>query len=73
MTKLAAILRVADGLDRSHTSAILDIKCKRTTRGLTIHLQPANGTSVEMEIWGADRKKDLFEETFKTDVRFLTR
>ncbi len=73
VTKLAAILRVADGLDRSHTSAILDIKCKRTARGLTIHLQPANGTSVEMEIWGAERKKDLFEETFKTDVRFLTR
>ncbi len=68
--KLSAILRIADGLDRTHSSAVVDVRTKRYLRSLTFRLKRARGTSVHMEIWGANRKKDLFEETFRTEVNF---
>jgi exopolyphosphatase/guanosine-5'-triphosphate,3'-diphosphate pyrophosphatase len=71
MTKLAAILRIADGLDRGHTSSIADIVCRRRGKSVVLYLQPANGRQIDMEIWGANRKKDLFEETFGVDVRLV--
>lgn len=71
VTKLAAILRIADGLDRSHACLIADIVCRRRGKSVTLRLLPANGKQIDMEMWGADRKKDLFEETFGVDVRFV--
>jgi len=58
--KLSAILRVADGLDRSHYQNVqkLEINNKEETIELllTTHSDP------ELEIWGALRKGDLLEK-----------
>ena len=58
--KLSAILRVADGLDRSHYQNVqkLEINNKEETIELliTTHSDP------ELEIWGTLRKGDLLEK-----------
>ena len=70
VTKLAAILRIADGLDRTHESLIKDISCRQSKRSVIMKLRRARRIPVELEIWGANRKKDLFESTFHRNVRY---
>jgi exopolyphosphatase/guanosine-5'-triphosphate,3'-diphosphate pyrophosphatase len=70
VTKLAAILRIADGLDRRHIGSVKDVRCLRKGKTLLLRVVPEGRTSLELEIWGSDRKKQLFEETFRTEVRF---
>lgn len=58
--KLSGILRVADGLDRSHYQNVknldIDISDDEITLYITTEADP------ELEIWGAMRKRQLFEE-----------
>ncbi|MGQ9631884.1 MAG: HD domain-containing protein [bacterium] len=69
VAKLSAMLRIADGLDRSHTNAVADVHCSEEGDDvIAIHIEPGEG--VEEEIWGAERKKDLFEESFGKRVIF---
>lgn len=70
VTKLASILRIADGLDRTHASLITDVLCKLSKKAAVLKLRREPRSHVELEIWGADRKKDLFESTFDLIVRF---
>jgi exopolyphosphatase/guanosine-5'-triphosphate,3'-diphosphate pyrophosphatase len=67
--KLAAILRVADGLDRSHTSSISDINLEMED-GRAIFTLSGSNTNIELEIWGAESKKKLFEEVFEVTAEF---
>jgi exopolyphosphatase/guanosine-5'-triphosphate,3'-diphosphate pyrophosphatase len=69
--KLASILRIADGLDRSHTSSIKDIKCKIENKSVLFQIETSSSENTELEIWGAESKKHLFEETFETEVKFV--
>ncbi len=71
--KLASILRIADGLDRTHSSVIKDLRCRVSRKKVSITLQRRDSLPIELELWGADRKKQLFEETFRASVRFATR
>src|SRR5204862_1076419 len=60
--KLAAILRIADALDRRHDSRVGDLRCVRNGRVVHIELQtPAN---CDREIIAAEQKRELFEQTF---------
>ncbi len=68
--KLAAILRIADGLDRSHTSSINEIGAKLSSKLVEFTLSSTNDANIELEIWGAESKKTLFEETFEVEVKF---
>jgi exopolyphosphatase/guanosine-5'-triphosphate,3'-diphosphate pyrophosphatase len=68
--KLAGILRIADGLDRTHSSAVRDLTCRRSGDRLTISLHHAKRSSLDLEIWGAERKKNLFEEAYELEVEF---
>jgi exopolyphosphatase/guanosine-5'-triphosphate,3'-diphosphate pyrophosphatase len=73
--KLASILRIADGLDRTHSSAVRDVECKFNNGELTVQLKksnPGSNNSLELEIWGAESKKGLFEETYGVKVKFET-
>ena len=59
---LAGILRVADGLDRSHANVIRSVKCKVSSREITMVCEadgPADG-----EIAAAEEKADLLESVF---------
>ena len=70
--KLASILRIADGLDRTHASAVKNVKCIPNNGELNIILEKsgANNGGLELEIWGAESKKTLFEETYGVKVKF---
>ena len=68
--RLSAILRVADGLDRSHSALVKGFTVSSKGKTTTVKLAQKKGASVEMEVWGAERKKALFESTFKTNLVF---
>jgi exopolyphosphatase / guanosine-5'-triphosphate,3'-diphosphate pyrophosphatase len=62
VTQLGAILRFADGLDRTHTNAVADVDCVLEDRILTVTLSP--GTGDDMERWAAQKKARWFEAVF---------
>lgn len=65
-----AILRIADGLDRSHESRVQKLKIKLKKDILTFYLvSPHN---VLTEIWGALRKKQYLEDLTGLQCRFQT-
>lgn len=59
---LAAILRVADGLDRTHTQLVQRISLSRTEHIYTLIAHSKHDISAD--IWGAQRKADVFEREF---------
>ncbi len=70
VTKLSAILRIADGLDRTHSASVKKIRCMTKNGTITFALQHYKKTPLDLEIWGAERKQELFENTFGVEVKF---
>jgi exopolyphosphatase/guanosine-5'-triphosphate,3'-diphosphate pyrophosphatase len=64
--KLAAILRIADGFDRSHTASVTGIECSLTGDEVTI--RPRLTRAADEDVAAAYRKSGLFEETFHRRV-----
>ena len=62
VVQMAAILRIADALDRRHDSRVSDVRCVRSGRVVHIELQAT--TNCEREILAAEQKRGLFEEVF---------
>lgn len=58
--KLSAILRIADGLDRSHYQNVQGMTIEKTSDQVTINIKTESDP--QLEIWGAMRKNGLFEE-----------
>jgi exopolyphosphatase/guanosine-5'-triphosphate,3'-diphosphate pyrophosphatase len=58
--RLAAVLRIADGLDRTHRSAVEDVLVQ-TGPGRVRLLVRSRLDDVQTELWAADRKKKLLE------------
>jgi exopolyphosphatase/guanosine-5'-triphosphate,3'-diphosphate pyrophosphatase len=57
---MAAILRIADGLDRSHFSVVESIRLRKYEKKLLFQLEATN--DAEYELWEARQKADLFEK-----------
>jgi exopolyphosphatase / guanosine-5'-triphosphate,3'-diphosphate pyrophosphatase len=68
--KLSSILRIADGLDRTHSNAVKDVRCSFIGRSVRFLIRRSRQANVELELWGAERKKQLFEEALRTHARF---
>lgn len=66
VTQLGAILRFADGLDRSHTDAVQDLRCELQGGALVVTLLP--GTGDEAERWAGQKKARWFESVFAVNV-----
>jgi exopolyphosphatase/guanosine-5'-triphosphate,3'-diphosphate pyrophosphatase len=66
---LAGILRVADGLDRTHTQRITRVTCATHRGYVEFTLQARSDPRVE--IWDAERKSGLFQQAFKLEPRFV--
>jgi len=60
--KLAAILRVADGLDRTHRSVVEDVQLEHEGEGFRLHVSARGGA--QSERWAATDKADLFGEVY---------
>jgi exopolyphosphatase/guanosine-5'-triphosphate,3'-diphosphate pyrophosphatase len=70
--KLAAILRVADGLDRGHTGAVGTLKVRFLDRALRIAPVPARADAVlRLELWGANRKSGLLAKVIGRPVEIV--
>jgi exopolyphosphatase/guanosine-5'-triphosphate,3'-diphosphate pyrophosphatase len=65
---LAGLLRVADGLDRSHNRVVRRLSCRLDETSVTLVLE--TGDDPELELWSARRKSDLFEKAFERTLRF---
>ena len=68
---LASILRIADGLDRSHSTLVRNLECKIKRKRVQCELKTKRNASLDLELWGAERKKQLFEEVFDTKMEFV--
>lgn len=68
--KLGSILRLADGLDRTHTDAVDDLLVEWTGGMLVIWLYPPTGTATEQ--WAGQKKSRFFQEVFEVSVRVLS-
>lgn len=66
VARLGAILRFADGLDRSHTDAVKHLSLALQGNRLTVTLVP--GTADEAERLAGQKKAHLFETQFKVRV-----
>jgi exopolyphosphatase/guanosine-5'-triphosphate,3'-diphosphate pyrophosphatase len=69
--RLSAILRIADGLDRRHTDSVQSIAVKRRKNDIDMLIETAEGEDISLEIWGAERREQLFEEEFSVRVNLI--
>ncbi len=67
--ELTAILRIADSFDRSRHGVVRDLHVARRNGTLVIRLDTASRDAA-LELWGAERKGDLWEKCFGMDVAF---
>lgn len=67
--KLAGILRVADGLDRSHYQNVKSLRVEIHTDNVTIAIQTQSDP--ELEIWGATRKSELLAKKLNRPVEII--
>jgi exopolyphosphatase/guanosine-5'-triphosphate,3'-diphosphate pyrophosphatase len=65
VTRLAALLRVADGLDRGRSGNVDDIDVVLDGDRARLVVRPSAGADVSIELWGARRKRELFERLFR--------
>ncbi|MBX7150255.1 Ppx/GppA family phosphatase [bacterium] len=64
--KLSGLLRIADGLDRTHNGVVASVKCKIEPRRVILIVR--SGVNLELEMWAVNMKKGLFEEVFHKQI-----
>lgn len=62
--QMAAILRLAGGLDRSHSQQITGVVSETAPGGVELYVE--SPTYPDVDIWGARRRAGLFEQVFQT-------
>ncbi len=65
--QMAAILRVAGGLDRSNSQQVKDVSVDAKKKGV-VRLSVSAAQFPEVDIWGARKRGKLFEKVFDTDL-----
>jgi exopolyphosphatase/guanosine-5'-triphosphate,3'-diphosphate pyrophosphatase len=67
--RISAVLRVADGLDRGHTSNVDQVTATLGPDELVIEVAPrVAGADLSLECWGAERKSDVLAKVLQRDV-----
>lgn len=66
--KLVALLRIADGLDRGRKQVVTGFQVRVGPELVLVHIRSVGDP--ELEIWGARRKRDLFERVFSRELEF---
>jgi exopolyphosphatase/guanosine-5'-triphosphate,3'-diphosphate pyrophosphatase len=67
--RVSALLRVADGLDRGHTSNVDQVTATLGPDELVIEVAPrVAGADLSLECWGAERKSDVLGKLLQRDV-----
>jgi exopolyphosphatase/guanosine-5'-triphosphate,3'-diphosphate pyrophosphatase len=70
VAQLAALLRVADGLDRGRSSGVdrVDVELDGGRVRMLVH---AGESDIDVDLWGARRKRELFERLFERRLELL--
>ncbi|HVZ48226.1 MAG TPA: Ppx/GppA phosphatase family protein [Gemmatimonadaceae bacterium] len=70
--RLAALLRIADGLDRGHVAAVERARVRWLGRAIRITPVPSpRARSLRLELWGAARKAGLLERVAGVPVELV--
>lgn len=69
VNKLAALLRIGDAMDRSHSQLIRGIKC--SVIGTELRIDAITAGSLEAEQFGIEKKSDLFRSVFGKHVTLV--
>jgi exopolyphosphatase/guanosine-5'-triphosphate,3'-diphosphate pyrophosphatase len=64
---LSALLRIAEGLDRSHYQLVQSVRVVRNSGGIAIRVNARR--EAQLEIWAARRRVDLLSRLLKRPVR----
>ena len=67
--RLAAILRLAGGLDRSRSQQVRDVRAGLENGRVT--LTAMADEEPQVDIWGAERRRQLFEDVFEAHVSIM--
>lgn len=62
----SALLRMADGMDRSHCNVVQGLRCRVGAEKIKCLL--TTRSDAELEIWGARRKRGYFEKVFDREI-----
>jgi exopolyphosphatase/guanosine-5'-triphosphate,3'-diphosphate pyrophosphatase len=62
----SALLRIADGLDRTNCSVVSDVICR--TRPTTVDIVVDARGDAELELWSAEARSKLFRHLFRRSV-----
>jgi len=66
LRKLAALLRLADGLDRGRRGVVEDLDVEIGADLVVLRLRAHD--NAELELWGVRRRRDLFEKVFEREL-----
>jgi exopolyphosphatase/guanosine-5'-triphosphate,3'-diphosphate pyrophosphatase len=66
VVRLAALLRIADALDREHLQTVRAVHAERSDDGLWLALEGSG--DLLLERWAVQKKAGLFEKTFGLNV-----
>jgi exopolyphosphatase/guanosine-5'-triphosphate,3'-diphosphate pyrophosphatase len=70
--RLSALLRVADGFDRGHVSAVEKVKVRWMERAIRLTPVPRRANApLRLELWGASRKSALLAEVAGVPVEVV--
>jgi len=69
--RIAAVLRIADSLDREHLQKVRDVRMRPNKNG-EILLEIFGDGDLLIERWAVQRKMDLFRQAFHRRVRIQT-
>ena len=69
LRKLAALLRVADGLDRGRRGGVENLDAFVGKDLVVIRLSTHD--DAELELWGARRRRELFEKVFGRELELV--
>jgi exopolyphosphatase/guanosine-5'-triphosphate,3'-diphosphate pyrophosphatase len=65
---LAGLVRVADALDRSHRQVIRSVAVSH--RGSFLRIRYDAKGDCQLELWGAERRRDLLEHVLGVSIAF---
>ncbi len=71
---LAALLRLADGLDRSRSGTVQDVRLQLDGDATRARLAVTSASDVDgdVDVWGARRKRELFEKLFNRRLEVVS-
>jgi exopolyphosphatase/guanosine-5'-triphosphate,3'-diphosphate pyrophosphatase len=68
---LAAVLRVAIGLDRTQEGRVAGVTVSRRGQRLTVHATPAGADDIDLELYAANERVPLLRDVLGREVRVI--